>query len=592
VINKEASGTITVASNTFAVGSTYEFANGLYFDMYIAASAPTYDSSTQALITLAYSNITAHTDIKFNGRASSSHLYQVVAATIANDSNKVYCYQGGPLYYIYADLRNHYNVKVAHPLLEGFDKYLEEGIGAKYYSLIQVKASEKVKLPVININTVHSTMYFSLWSIMLCAATPWIIKERINSFRDILYYEKNVEYPFSSTLIGIKDVTTKSYMNFGFINYDTELEVKRMTPAAAIPWMLPELYQQVGYASSESQVLMPWYTNQVEIRNLGGSYTFDDDASAMSFPSIRSGVRFGALDNLYGMTEKDVRLSLDKIASFKNLSPTLGSSHTYKYSSVGDGQLILSVDPDNMTAADILKLPRELGFFVTAPYGTLTPNYNHARNFGQSVLGTSSFRAYYWFGANPVTTGDSGTQSILASISINVNRAQNFTQTWYCVLASGTIPAVDHGFFLSASQAFSASGALQTGRTAFYPFATLADNVNGAYSTNMNKVRSFQKIYWTRIQKLPFIISPFDGIAIDNTATPNSVVLNDPYDFLYFFGLGGFRASDFRESVYNREKQIVNQGILFVADPWVIESPIFKEGSVTSGIKESKGFEL
>jgi hypothetical protein len=479
-------------------------------------------------------------------------------------------------------------------LLEGFDSYLKESIGAKYYGLIVGRSTEKVKLPAINIATIHSTMFFSLWSIMLCAATPWIIKERINSFRDVLYYEKNVEYPFSSTLVNIKDITTKSYTNFKYVNYDTELESGRMTPATSLSWMLPELYQQVGYASGSdlSQVLMPWYTNQVEIRYIGGSYSFDDDASAMSFPSIRSGVRLASLDNLYGMTEKDVRLSIDKIASFKNLSPTLGSSHTYKYSAVGDGQLVLAVDPDDMTASNILKLPRELGFVITAPYGVLTPKYDHSRSMSTSVLGTSSFRAYYWFGPNGTTTGSGGTEKILSAISINVNRAQNFIQTWYCVLASGTVPTVDHGFFLSASQAFTAAGALLAGRTSFYPYASLQDEVIGPYSTNMNKMRSFQKILWTRIQKLPFILSPFDGIAIDNTDSPNSVVLNDPYDFLYYFGLGGFRASDFRESVYNREKQVVNQGTLFVADPWVVESPIFKEGSAASGIKESKGFEL
>lgn len=244
-----------------------------------------------------------------------------------------------------------------------------------------------------------------------------------------------------------------------------------------------------------------------------------------------------------------------------------------------------------MTAAHVMRLPRELGFFFTAPYGTLTPNYDHARNYDGSVLGTTSFRCYYWYGENPVGTDCNGTEHILEPMTINIGRAQNFRQDWYCVLASGTIPAVDHGFFLSAAHAFSRTGALQAGRTSFKPFASLADE-GIANTANMNAFRSLQKYLWTRIQKLPFVISPFDGLAIDNSSTPNNVVLNDPFDLLYVFGLGGFRASDYRECVYNREKEAVNQGILFVSDPWVEKSPVFKEGAITSGIKVSKGFEL
>ena len=593
---KEAVGNITYdsVSGKVAISDSYEFETGNEFIVYISGVAPAYDVNNEEILAIASDDININSGIAFDGSAPSGHKFAVHDLRILADANKIFPYLAGPATYMYSDLRNNYKVTVSHPLTEGVDKYFREAIGSKYHSLIvsdNTNESHAKHAAPISIATVHSTMYFSLWSFILCAATPYIVKDRINSFRDILYYEKNVEYPFSSTLIPVRDIMTKAYSNFKYVNYDTELGTQVMKSSTALTWMLPELYQQVGYSNSKAKVLLPWYSNQKDILYIDGSYQWNDDASAMSMPSIRSGVRFKYLDNLYSMSEKDIRLSCDMISSFKNLQPSLSDSATYKYSSVGDGQLILAVAPSAMTAINIMRLPRQLGFFMTAPYGTLTPRYDHKRGDDTTVLGTSSFRAYYWFGANPVSTNDQGTEAILSPLTVNINRAANFKQDWYCVLASGTIPAEDHGFFLSAVHGLSKTGAILDGRTSFRPYASL-QNVGSQITSNVNKMMSLQKVFWTRIQKLPFILSPFDGLTIDVASSPNSVIIPDPYDFLYFFGLGGFRASDFRESVYNREKQVVNQGILFNSDPWIEDSPIFKEGSASSGISYAKGFEL
>lgn len=596
---KDTNGNITHSGGVIRPSGNFNFAGSDDKTVTVTiamhdAEAP-FNADTQQQLKIANAQLVDGQDLIWDGYSDASHTYYANEITILPNSEKIYCYMGGPARYQYSDLRNSYAVEVEHPLLKGFDMYLCDSIGGKYNAITHPTAGANADqyIEPISIKTGHSTMYYSLWSFLLCAATPFIAKARINSMRDVLYYTKNVEYPFSSTLISVKDVRTKAYSNFNYKDYDTELDSGLMLPSTALTWMMPELFQQVGFFNSRAAVMLPWYTNQnaVCFSRDAGDYVFDDDASSMSFPSVRSGVRMAALDALYGMKEEDIRLCFDMIASFKALNPTLADSKTYKYSSVCDGQLILSVDKTIMNAETVMRLPRELGFFFTAPYGTLTPNYSHERNYNESVLGKTSFRCYYWYGENPVGTADNGTQCILEPVAINVNRAQNFRQDWYCVLASGTIPAVDHGFFLSAAHAFSNRGALLAGRTSFTPFATLADN--GVIAPNgMNTIRSLQKYLWTRIQKLPFVISPFDGLTITDGSDPNSVVLNDPFDLLYVFGLGGFRASDYRECVYNREKEAVNQGILFVSDPWVEKSPVFKDGSLTSGITVSKGFEL
>lgn len=468
--------------------------------------------------------------------------------------------KGGTFVYSYSDLRNNYVVDVKHPLVYGLIEYLNNSIGAKI--------REKINRVDFVLPLVFSTQYMTLAQLFICAATPWILRVRANSMRDVIYYEDNVKhYPFSK-LAPLSSVPFKVYSNFEYNDYDSPLATKVMNPVQAIRWTMPEFFWKVD----TGKYVLPWYFNELDLNNDG---TVNDDASNMSMPSIRSGVRLGLLDNLYGMTEKDIRLSLDRMTKYLLRDSEIASKGVYKYGRTTDGQILANMSEGKVfSVRKILSCPRELGVVIEAPLGVLTcdpaddvegvPYYKNLDDDGTAT----SYRIKCW-----MNTQSTEHPEILASTGVNINRAANYKQMWRELVANNATSNTDVSGLVFG---------LGDDTAEFSPFAALG---TGAALGNNVSVISYQRSLNTRLQFLPFVISPFDG---NHTGT----YTHDIYDFAYMFGLCGFRASDYRESVYNREKRAVNEGLLFVSDPWIEDSPIISGAAKGTGLALSKGYEL
>lgn len=471
-------------------------------------------------------------------------------------SDAIYAKDAGPFSYAYSDLRNNYVVDVKHPLIQGIIEYLENSIGAKFFSLLGAK--KELFVPMI-----FSTQYMTLAQLLICAATPWISRVRVNSMKDVIYYEDNIgQYPYSK-LKSLKDVPFHNYVNFTFNGYDEPLQCKVMSPVVAIQWIMPEFFWKVG----SSKYVLPWYFNENEVYADG---TVNEDASAMSFPSIRSGIRLGALDTLYGMSEKDVRLSLDRMHKCLLGKSTVNVVKAYKYGRTTDGQIYVELsDSDVFSIKDVIACPRELGLCLDAPDKLFKLGSNNIMNTIADEA-ASSMRIKIWVNNNTLINPD-----ILASSGVNINRGANFTQKWLELKAS----TADSDTVL-AGLVF---GMNDEGAATFKPFAALSD---GSQYSDGPDIVSLQRSLWTRLQLLPFVISPFDGHPTSGSG------VRDIYDLAYMFGLCGFRASDYRESLYNREKEVINQGLLFTNDPWVDASPIVKNGASSTGGMITKGYEV
>lgn len=488
----------------------------------------------------------------------------VTAGSIAEDVTPITYAKGcRPYAYRYSDLRNVYIVEVKHPLVEGILQYLKDSIGSKIYSLI---AQEDFYIPFV-----FSAQYMTLAQLVICAAMPWITRVRQNSLKDVIYYEDNVKaYPYSK-LDSIKNVPFKNYVNFTFKDYDTPLETKVMDPARAINWTMPEFFWKVG----TRKYVSPWYTSECDL-NVDG--TVDDDAATMSMPSIRNGHKLGQLDSLYGMDEKDIRLSLDRMTKTFFRSTKITHFGAYKYGRTTDGQIFICLDDDQIiTVHDLLSCPRELGLSMDCPLGVLTPDLADIGGGDAFSIplksmtddGTAtSYRIRIWTNTNSLET-----PSILAATGVNISRAANYTQKWFELQANNATS--------STSIAGLVFGMSDEGNAQYIPFAELGSGAQD--STNGVAIVSLQRSLNTRLQFLPFVISPFDAVATGES-------IRDLYDVAYAFNLAGFRASDYRESVYNREKEVINQGLLFVEDPWVKGSPILREGSASTGIALPIGY--
>ena len=491
-----------------------------------------------------------------------------------------------PFIYSYTDLRNSYVVAAAIPLLRGLHQYLNT-IGPKIVSLNQGALKDKD----ITIPMVHSTCFFSLWSLFVLAATPFIDRERVNSMRDVLYYEKNVEYPFHQ-LITIKDANPMNAVNYGNTDYQLPIVVKRMAPAAALTWVLPEVFWPIDEQSADDtfSYVLPWYFNEVEFNFTGTSIKRAAGKYGISMPSIRSGVRFGYLDDIYGMDERDVRLSLDRMVDILPNTVVAGDQGVYKYSQNADGIPFVTVIGSNMTWKNIVSIPRELGWFMVAPAGVLSKMRTGDSSFGYAtasgpIYGQSSYLAKYWHGRVP--TGKAAPSNILAKSSINIDRSSAYRQDWDAIPATNKYAntEADWGFYMSLADALGNTGTFVNEKSSFIPFTTGiagdgSGDAQGIKADEQFRVVSLQKALWTRIQKIPMAISPWD-MRLRNRGVEDGVKV-DPYDFLYYFGLAGFKASEYDEDVYNRSSAVLDQGFGFLEDPFCVASPLFKEAGNTT----------
>lgn len=517
-------------------------------------------------------------------RASIIHCY---------DFNELYSFDslnddGNPNFnnpifrYMYTDVRNNYVVSSACPLLSGIHKYLNS-MGNRFRDII---GTGELVIPMI-----HSTCFFSLWSLIVLAATPFILNERVNSMRDILYYEKNFEYPFHQ-LTTIEHAAPMSNVNFDNPSIMEPLTTKSMLPATAVTWYMPELFWPFDEQTLDDtyKYVLPWYFNEQQFHFTEEEAYIDDALSCMSMPSIRSGARFQYLDNLYGMSERDLRLCLDRLTDIPVCNPGKGQQGVYKYSQMTDGIPFFTFSRSNFNMQTFLSLPRELGCFIVAPHGyisvsALAQNYGNFAAADDGVFGNTSYLIKSWHGKNALAhTYDDEVQRILQNTAVNVNRSSAYVQDWDAIPAVNTnnTTITDFGWLPSISLLFTGGNFVPVfGKGRFVPFTNGVMNrgVEAVYGDGREHdeytVLSLQKAIWTRIQKLPFAVSPFDTCSNMRHVGEDGVKV-DPYDFLYFFGLAGFRASDYQEDVYNRLNQVVNQGFTFLADPFITDSPIFK----------------
>lgn len=483
-----------------------------------------------------------------------------------------------PFIYTYSDLRNSYVVAAAIPLLRGMHQYLNS-IGPKVVSLNNgALVNKDIVIPMV-----HSTCFFSLWSLFVLSATPFIDRERVNALRDVLYYEKNVEYPFHQ-LIPLREANPMNAINYGNTDYNLPIVVKRMMPSAALTWVLPEVFWPIDEQAADDTYtyLLPWYFNQVEFNFTGTSIVRAAGKYGISMPSIRSGVRFGYLDDIYSMEERDVRLSLDRLVDIPSNVVAAGNNGVYKYSQNADGIPYITCTGSQLTWKALVSLPRELGWFVVAPAGVISlmrtgdTSYGYATATGP-IFGQSSYLAKYWHGRVPV--GAVAPTGILGKPSINVSRSSAYKQDWDAIPATNKFDTneADWGFYMSLADALNPDGTVIAGRSAFIPFTTgvVSGGAEGVKTDNQFQVLALHKALWTRIQKIPMALSPWDmrmhrGIGED-------AIKVDPYDFLYYFGLAGFKASEYDEDVYNRSNDVLDKGFSFLEDPFCQASPLFKE---------------
>lgn len=519
------------------------------------------------------------------------------------DAQGILQYDHPAFQYAYANRSSNYLTVVEHPLLAGIKDYIVSK-ATRIYDVLK-DSKDSVGDITLDVPIVSCSTCFSLWDFLIMEAVPYMVKRRINALRDVLDFEVNFEYPFN--LDAIKDLNPNNAVNYGFKSIDEPLETRQMIPSAAIRWIMPEFFWGIGRGShKQGRYVSPWYFNEMQFELQGhaandvgnkAKFTKGFDMpymnGVMSLPVIRNGVRLGYLDDVYNMSERDVRLCLDRMTRLPIGASSDNDFNVYKYGQANEGIPIVEGD---FTIKDYLCTPRELGMFMHAPHGLLRvqdnkdPIVNGFAGFAQitdDMLGNTSYRLRCWKGAQTVPT------EILGTAAVAINRAQAFKQYWdespACLMAGiGGAPEVEGyrsrrevGFLVSMRQCFNNTNAtaigLKDNQGTFIP-ATLGQGANcnsaqyKSYDAEL-RVIAFHKGLWGRLQRLPMVISPFDTCDFNAGSGANY----DPYDFAYMFGFAGMMASDYNQDLYNRTNHIQDQGWLYTVDDFIKDSPVFKD---------------
>lgn len=478
--------------------------------------------------------------------------------------------------YMAGDGNQRYYVKVGEPILNGIAWFIEQHKSAIYDAIGNKDSEFDWYIPVVSYGN-----HFSLFDLMVSASAAYIEYERTNSLKDIIDLDTWGDYPFPDLkTISKSDILNPT--NYGTISDVERLSVKEMSPAVAIRWMYPELFYDVGHG-----YMAPWYFNQADFcfNNTGNDPSFTANGKhSFTTPTVRSGVRSAYLDDFFGMDPRDVLFSLDRLVHIPGYpyGSTIPGGF-YKYSQNSDGIPVIHTSGlEAITCHRVYKAPRQLGWIMPAfagscrVIGTYDGLVNYENSFsvdGDIRNKNTSFMARMYKaipGTDPTYNG------ILGGVSQNVDRGQSFSQTWYDYYTTGDFTVhPEFDIMLSAAQGFNANGASILNRTMFKPFVhadyTGTDNTGAPHNqfNGGNSLISTMRLYWARIQKLPFVINPFD----DADSTTSFV---DPFDFAYLFGLAGFYAANYDEELQNRESQIMAEQFAFVSDPYIEHSPLFK----------------
>lgn len=500
--------------------------------------------------------------------------------------------------YSYDDVRNSYVKSMYMPLLWGIYDWLNE-FGSKIYGLLPAG------LKTMSIPIYHSTSQFSMWSLIVTAATKYIITRRRDTFLDVDWLRKSNNMDYYSGLVNINVYDfAKANKNFTFTDIYSPLKTGVLNGVQSVKWILPELFFPWDETAGGFHYLLPWYFNESMFDEDGVNSVFADDPWNMTMFSIRKGATLPGLLALYDISERDLRLSLDKM-----VVPPLGQAaifgddgdvFAYKYGATSDGLVSTHYADDDFTIGAYLSTPRELGFVMDAPGGYITPRfqswnpllagmeYDYERaDFDDAFFGVSSYRMFIYYSperdlAAPIT--------LFGAPGVNVQRGSLLNQNWFRVdhgryrnRADGDVQVIidtelgGHyylppyfGMHLSAHDIFSAGGVLK-GFTQYAPFTEL----DGTH-LDTNYITSLQNYLWFRLQRLPFVLNPFDCAAFATGEGVEDSLPSDPFDFAYMFGVAGSRASDFNEDIQLRLSEQDLLGRDYVESSFLKASPLFK----------------
>lgn len=512
--------------------------------------------------------------------------------------------------YQYTDLRNTYVTRVQHPVVEGLLRWILKHEGA----FCSTYGDGEIYIP-FEFNFQSPNML----SFLLCSASQDVAWERNIIFRDVLFAGEQSTYIWND-LQGLDKLNPLYSTQLSIGKYDEPLKLGKMANDTAIRELWNGQMQLSDISGGKVQYFAPWYFNEQAFGAVAqGSYTanegFFDEPKAfnMSIPSIRDGVRHEYIDLIKSMSERDVRLSLDRwitIPVFNtsatesatvegntvDLYTTYTSSTTsadlndyikmasLRYDGNSDGRMIIQYDLTsgknrNMDHHSLMCVPKELGFIDDLYYGEYAiTNISYANN--AATYTRTSLIPYNHLGLGSTAPAYNGYSPLKlvsyrvsgdSNVNTGIDRSAALSQVLYrcfaCedantintayVAATGIIPCYSYN-----------DGAPSDVNGVFNLDSTVTSTMNGVdkvIRTNANRI-------WSMIQRLFLPINRFENcFTLDS-----SLHSYDPMENCFYFGVCGTLASDFTQDILERLDVYDQLGLDYTEDYFVKDSPIFR----------------
>lgn len=517
-------------------------------------------------------------------------------------------------WYKYRDQRNEYKTRVQHPFVEGLLMWLLKHEGA----LVSTYGGEGAAAVTITIPCHFDFTNPGMFEFMICSASQEVAWQRNITFRDVLFAGDQMKYIWDD-LASLHDLDPLHSTQLTIPGYNEALKLGKLETDVALRLLWNDSMVFLGHSTSGSggdkyEYILPWYFNERAISKNSNLYTanegFFDEATAfnMTMPSIRDGVRHEYVDLIKSVSERDLRLAMDRmitlpvfLASNPDYTATAGiitidpittaailnnniKVAALRYENNSDGRVIAQYDLTNGSNRYLVEdclycVPKELGWIwpghsedvkvITALVyndadGHKEIDFTYASSaVGEVYDGSRCDRiCSYRVKEDAITSG-------------SVSRSAALTQIFYQCFALRDVAEVNNNYVTKTGLAPAisyASGAAETIGCVY--------NIDSAIAATgvsvVTSLKTASRVMWTKLQRVFYPINPFENAFIDSNSGAVNGIQYDPMDTAFCFGVCGTLASDFTQDILERLDVRDQLGIDYTEDIFAKDSLILR----------------
>lgn len=517
-------------------------------------------------------------------------------------------------WYKYSDQRNDYATRVQHPIVEGLLRWLLKHEGA----IASTYGGEGSTAVTVNIPAHFNMTNPGMFEFMLCSAAQDVAWERNIIFRDVLFAGEQSTYIWDD-LSSLKELDPLHSTQLTIQGYNESLKMGKLETDTAIRTLWNDSMIFLGHSSAgtggdKHEYLAPWYFNERSFSGNSDLWTnnegFFNEATAynMTMPSIREGVRHEYVDVIKSVSERDLRLSLDRMITLPlpvdksnlpdysattgvlDIQPITDSTSInavvklgfLRYENNSDGRVIVQYDlttGSNKTLVEdaLYCVPKELGWIwsghsedIKVITAVAYDQSNHevsctyaSSDVGQQYDGSRCERlCSYRVKEDAMTNG-------------SISRSASLTQIFYQCFALRDVAEVNNAYVTKTGLAPGMS--FNNGQPESIACIYNHDSSNPTTAvTVVTSLKTESRVRWTKMNRIFFPINPFENAFIDSNSGATNGVCFDPMDTAFEFGVCGTLASDYTQDVLERLDVRDQLGIDYTEDIFAKASLILR----------------